>query len=149
MGSLERKFQRKAMKEAMKSVQYDTSWGEWTVKTDLTTDFFGGPISVKPPANAVAFAANKVYWVVECRRTTDIGEVRHLMISRIDGRALHNWYDAFRIKNELVGTDVTAVEVYPAIEDLVDDKNVYHLWCLPPGMKLAFGLHKESVDVNP
>ena len=46
-----------------------------------------------------------------------------------------------RIKNELAGEQTVGVEVYPAQTDVVDQANIYHIWCMPEGFALPFGLH--------
>lgn len=72
---------------------------------------------------------------------TNIGDVIQLVIRRHDGRTIEAWADLQRIKNELVGEGRTAVQMYPAMADLVDQANLYHLWVLPDGYELPFGLH--------
>lgn len=52
----------------------------------------------------------------------------HLLIQRIDSQPIHNYMDIQEIKNDLLGEDVVAVEVYPKKEDLKNGANVYHLW---------------------
>lgn len=54
----------------------------------------------------------------------------HLSIKRVDRAPIHDWRDLQRIKNELVGPEHEAVELYPAEERLVDSANQYHLWVL-------------------
>lgn len=53
-----------------------------------------------------------------------------LSIKRLDRAPIHDWRDLQRIKNELVGPEHEAVELYPAEERLVDSANQYHLWVL-------------------
>lgn len=52
----------------------------------------------------------------------------HLDIRRHDGRAVTNWRDFQQIKNELVGPEHEAMELFPAESRLVDTGNQYHLW---------------------
>lgn len=52
----------------------------------------------------------------------------HLSIKRIDQEPVHDWRDLQRIKNELIGPECEAVELYPAEERRVDTANQYHLW---------------------
>jgi hypothetical protein len=68
-----------------------------------------------------------------------IGYMKHITISRRDGKPIHNWKDIQRIKNKVCGPDVEACELYPAERRLVDQQNTYHLWVLPPGMSFPFG----------
>lgn len=52
----------------------------------------------------------------------------HLSIKRRDKQPIHDWRDLQRIKNELVGPEHEAIEIYPAESRLVDTANQYHLW---------------------
>lgn len=52
----------------------------------------------------------------------------HLSIKRNDREVIHDWRDLQRIKNELVGPENEAMELYPAESRLTDDANQYHLW---------------------
>lgn len=52
----------------------------------------------------------------------------HLIIRRLDREPVHNWRHFQAIKNELVGPDCEAVELYPSEKHLVDAKDHYHLW---------------------
>jgi len=54
------------------------------------------------------------------------------------------WDDLQRIKNELAGEDRTAIEVFPTVSDLVDKAPMRHLWVLPSGYALPFGLHRQE-----
>lgn len=55
----------------------------------------------------------------------------HLSIKTHDKAARHDWRDLQRIKNELVGPECEAVELYPAESRLVDTSNQWHLYCFP------------------
>jgi hypothetical protein len=85
---------------------------------------------------------NEVYSVQFFVAETAWGTVDHLMIRRHDEGTDVPWHDKQRIKDELLGSDRIAVEVYPARKDLVDAANIYHLWVLPTGFSLPFGLHR-------
>ena len=74
------------------------------------------------------------------------GDVDHLMVRRHDGAPVRGWHAMQRIKTELCGADRVAVEVYPREADLRDSANLYHLWVLPAGAELPFGLHLPSDD---
>ncbi len=52
----------------------------------------------------------------------------HLSIKKIDRSAVHNWSHMQRIKNEIIGDEHEAVELYPAESRLVNMANQYHLW---------------------
>lgn len=69
---------------------------------------------------------NSLYTVV---RTTDPdSDAVTLSIRRNDREAVHDWRHLQRIKNELLGPDCEAVELYPAESRLVDTANQYFLW---------------------
>lgn len=87
------------------------------------------------------FTIDRVFSVQVYENRTDWGIVDHLLIRRHDQAPIRLWTDLQRIKNEVAGTDRTAIEVFPAEPDLVDQANLYHLWVLPVGFDLPFGLH--------
>lgn len=59
----------------------------------------------------------------------DDGDIIHLSIKRIDKEPIHDWRDMQEIKNQLVGKEHEAVEIYPKESRRVDMANQYHLWC--------------------
>ena len=64
----------------------------------------------------------------------------HLSIKRHDRAPVSDWRDKQRIKDQLVGPDCEAVELYPARDRVVDTANQYHLWALAePGLTFPFG----------
>jgi hypothetical protein len=68
----------------------------------------------------------------------------HLSIKTRDKAPVHDWRDFQRIKNELVGEEFEAVELYPAESRLVDTSNQYHLFCFRD-FKFPFGYKKREV----
>ena len=86
------------------------------------------------------FFKNNIYTVQLFKKETGWGVVDHLMCRRNDESAVHSWQELQRIKNEVMGEHRTAVEVYPSIEKLVDDANIYHLFVLHEGFNLPFSL---------
>ena len=69
------------------------------------------------------------------------GEVTHLHVRIADGGRAPTWAEMHRIKNELVGESRVGVEVFPSNVNLVDQADAYHIWALPEGFELPFGLH--------
>lgn len=59
------------------------------------------------------------------------GEWALLGISSKDGEARHDWRDFQHIKNDLVGPEWEAIELYPAESRLIDPSNYFYLWCAP------------------
>jgi len=78
------------------------------------------------------------------RVSTEWGVVDHLWISRHDGRAIRSWLELQAIKDHVSGVERVAVEVFPARSELVDHANMYHLWVLPAGFRLPFGLRNQG-----
>lgn len=85
---------------------------------------------------------NNRYSVQVSLLATDIGLITHLWIRAHDGTMPRAWRDLQRIKNELVGPERLAVEVFPPESELVDSANMAHLWVYPEGYALPFRLHK-------
>lgn len=77
---------------------------------------------------------------------TKIAPGLHLSIKRNDRGTVgkERFRDFQRIKNELVGPEWEAVELYPAESRLVDSANQYHLWCQP--FRFHFGFRTRLVD---
>ena len=91
---------------------------------------------------------------------TEWGKVEHAAISYHpygfgDNKSLEEVLDEFsndgsrdipwnikqEIKNELWGKDRVAIEVFPTEKNLVDVQDCYHLWIMPKGFKMPFGIH--------
>lgn len=76
----------------------------------------------------------------------DWPEMLHLSIKLISKEPIHDWRELWEIKNELVGEENEAVEIYPAASRLVDSANQYHLWVFKdPNLRLPFGFQGEFV----
>lgn len=72
----------------------------------------------------------------------DFPAMIHLSIKRIDRQPVHDWRDLQDIKNQLVGEENEAVELYPAESRLIDSANQYHLWVLAdPAIQFPFGFN--------
>jgi len=70
--------------------------------------------------------------------------VTHLSIKRLDKQRVgpERYRDFMRIKDELVGPEREAVEIYPARNREVDTANQYHLWVSPVGVSIPIGWHE-------
>lgn len=89
---------------------------------------------------------NDFYVVQVFDVATALGNVVHLAVRTADARPQGGeppWRDMQRIKNELCGEELEAVQVYPKQADVMDQANMYHLFVLPPSWPLPFGLHRE------
>ena len=79
-----------------------------------------------------------------------------LSIKSMDRNPCHDWRHFQKIKNDLIGKEHEAVEVYPAESRLVDTSNQYHLFVLKdPAIRFPFGyterlvLDKGDVQITP
>lgn len=87
---------------------------------------------------------NSRYTVWVSKPSSDAGELVHLSIKRNDRSPIHDWRDLQRIKNEILGKEEEACELYPAESRLVDAANQYHLWSFL-GMHAPFGYEARAV----
>ncbi len=85
--------------------------------------------------------ANGIYTCVVDRS----GNYVHLSIRRVDRSPIRDWRHMQQIKNEILGPEAEAVELYPAESRLVDTANQYHLWCKLPGQQFEFGFTSRLV----
>jgi hypothetical protein len=74
----------------------------------------------------------------------------HLAISRRDGGTCNEWADLQQIKNEIVGPEHEAMELFPAESRLVNASNEYHLWVhSDPGFRFPIGWSQRVVFSEP
>src|ERR1700735_479046 len=76
---------------------------------------------------AVNIYQNDIYHVQEKHAPPFI----HLDIRRRDGKTCNEWQDFQRIKNELVGPEHQALQLFPAASRLLETGNEYHIWVWP------------------
>jgi hypothetical protein len=88
--------------------------------------------------------ANELYQV-QVRRMK--GSIVHLNIRRRDGEAcIRDWRHFQQIKNELLGPECEAMELYPAESRLVDSTNKYHLFgSTDPTFRFPVGFKDRDV----
>ena len=53
---------------------------------------------------------------------------KRIMCRRSDSKPIYSWQDLFRIKNELFGDEVEAIQFLPKKSELVDCANIYWLF---------------------
>ena len=109
-------------------------WGHWE-RFDLPPDMKIG----KGWSNLFTHIYRNAVFAVLDR--IDFSGARHLAISSLSGNR-PSWPEMQRIKNELAGPGATGVEVYPPVDEVVDQVNMYHLWILPG--PLPFGLAERN-----
>lgn len=98
----------------------------------------------KPPPDR--FFANSRYCVFWLENKITQGALIRLAIRNRDHSDKHDWRDFQRIKNELLGPEEEAVELYPAESRLTDTKNEYHLWCIRGKPWSCIGWNEREVS---
>jgi hypothetical protein len=106
-------------------------------------------LNVEDAEEAIRVAGEGQFWmndrytaVVQSRED---GSVSEISIRRNDRKPIRDWRDFQRIKNEIAGPEVEAVELYPAMSRLMDTANQFYLWVLPPGEQFPLGYTVRSV----
>lgn len=137
----------------MKPLQRATVVGQESEKIVALTMERYGLDRTAAIAKLEAYDSASEYWKndlyqVQLRRL-DHGLV-HLNIRRIDGSALvRDWRHFQAIKNQLVGPECEAIELYPAESRLVDTSNKFHLWAVAdPTFRFPIGFDDRDVQYD-
>ena len=107
-------------------------WGAWEVLP-------ANALPEKPRgwgAEVTTVYRNKVFAVL----VRPIPAGLHLAVSSLSG-IRPSWHEMQRIKNDVLGPDATAVEVYPPASQVVDGADMFHIWAVGP---LPFSLFATS-----
>jgi len=90
----------------------------------------------KDNSNVIAFMKNSVYSVQIFRydKTYVLGIRRH------DQKAIFKWSHAQEIKNRLLGKNFTGYQIFPREKDLIDEANIYWLFCQQGSLISEFNL---------
>ena len=93
----------------------------------------------------------KFGFYINDKMSGDFG-VTHLSIKTHDRSPIRDWRDMQEIKNQIVGANHEAVELFPSENRLVDTANQYHMWVLEKsadeGGYFPFGFHDRLVDYD-
>ena len=108
------KASRKKAKQ--RSQQQERLWTPWQMNTALSNKEKG--VCVVNNLYTVYGLINTVEGLVIGGRA--VNEIVHLSIKSNDRSPVLDWRDKLRIKNELCGEDAEAVELYPAMNRVVD-----------------------------
>lgn len=71
-------------------------------------------------------------YIVQCFRGHSVLGMPAIktMIRRSDAKPIYSWGDLQRIKNEIWGEEVQALQMFPRQSELIDDANLYWMWVL-------------------
>lgn len=72
-----------------------------------------------------------------------------LSIKRMDREPISDWRHKQQIKNEVIGPEREAVELYPRESRVVDNANQYHLYVAPVGVDWPVGFEHGMVLIRP
>ncbi len=59
------------------------------------------------------------------------GKYKHIRIRRLDDKPISDFVVFQQIKNEFIGKESEAVQVFPKISNYIDNSNTYHLFSWP------------------
>lgn len=83
------------------------------------------------------FYKHRLYYIQSFEETSGY---THIAIRRHDGKPIvGGWNTLQAIKNDVVGQQRYAVEVFPETASLVNEENMRHLWVFPEGERLLLG----------
>jgi len=120
-------FHRKAVTKAIGN-------SEWTTFEDRTSE----ALPKFTPGTLIGFFVNNIFSV----QVFSVDGKKVAGIRRNDQGTMISWETKQRIKNEVLGKDVSAIEVFPKHEELIDQANMYWLWIADCS---AFDLKKLKV----
>lgn len=76
---------------------------------------------------------------------TNLDFVYEIGITRHDKEPIHDWRHFQKIKNDILGEEFEAVELYPKESRLLDTANTYWMYALPEGFGFPFGEQQRIV----
>lgn len=96
-------------------------------------------------------AAVTTVWIndtYQVQRREMSGGLIHVNIRRRDGGPImRDWRHFQQIKNEMIGEECEAIELYPAESRKVDASNKYHIWgYADPTWRFPIGMKDRDVD---
>lgn len=127
-------------------------WGEWSEAfypdPEVTRAKLGDKLTEEEWVNYMKWREgckvfrNNLYQVAVTPVQQESGTWIWLSIKRIDRKVIHDWRHLQRIKNDLVGEEREAIEIYPPESQLVDEANQFHLWVMPAGVFSPVGFRE-------
>ena len=117
------RFERRRLLAAEASCRKSGEWGEWE-----TIDFPDGGFSGCGWLRDVRqVRKNRVFCVLIRPHHHGV----HLAVSSLSG-VRPGWREMQRIKDDILGSEATAVEVYPPSSQVVDEADMFHIWGVDP-----------------
>ncbi len=72
--------------------------------------------------------------VYDNSQTTHGPAIQVLIQNHTNTPIVNHWREIQRIKNEIFGSEVMAIEYFPAETNLIDQHNIYWIWIFPEGV---------------
>lgn len=101
---------------------------EWNEFQDVTKEAVSKHLHYNPQSTFrpdFVFQNNKYIVQVFMNQIKNDKEWMKVMVRRSDAEPIYSWNDLYRIKNELFGEEVEAVQFMPKVSELVDQANLY------------------------
>lgn len=98
------------------------------------------------PKEVVYMNSRYQVWVRPIGQVPGMGRCMELSIKTRDKAPHHDWRDFQRIKNELMGDEAEAIELYPSESRLMDTANQYYLYVFQPGYRVPVGRLERTVS---
>lgn len=94
-----------------------------------------GIASYIPPGMTRAFRNNRFTVMIYDNTPTTHGPATRVMVQNHYDKPIEgHWRELQKIKNEVFGPEVVAIEYYPRESDLINSHNIYWLWIFPEGI---------------
>lgn len=129
-------------KRSRRRVKVESPPPAWTPFESASPGHSG---DVQEDRRFVGTFVNSRYQVSISAVPSAFGEMLWLAIINRDRSCRRDWRDFQRIKNELVGPEREAIELYPAESRLVDTNNQFHLFVFPEGAMIPLGYAARDV----
>lgn len=92
-------------------------------------------VSFVPKGMTRAYRNSRYTVMVYDNDITTAGPATRVMIQKYDDTPfLGHWMEMQKIKNEIFGREVMAIEYYPKESQLINDHNIYWMWIFPEGV---------------
>lgn len=104
---------------------------EWDKFKNVTKEAIKKHLLLNPGSNYfpdVVFQNNKYIVQVFLNVKRNFRNYDKVMIRRSDSKPIYSWADIFRIKNEIFGDEVEAIQFFPKNSELIDEANLYWIW---------------------
>lgn len=85
-----------------------------------------------PPWMTRCFRNNRyIVMIMDNCPTTHGPAIRAMVQNHANTPITNHWAEMQRIKNQIFGEEVTAIEYYPKQSELTDQANIYWMWIFP------------------